>query len=281
MTMPKTARVFLAVMAMIVAAAVAAGLLSAGAPAGASTAVCGPACTSPLVESLGTGEVLTAEGSSYGSGVKMAAASTGDTEQDWTIMSENGVPNAAAAGVVSPKLTMMYNLSDLIEIEYVPGGTPSGLCLANTANDPEDPNGYDYYETPTTSVALQWCGVTAQSLWIIDQNCALDTYCDLINAGYENQYTYGAPADQGTNTPGDGVDDSTADGDMLTAPFAEPMVLTASSSGALSLAMLSELGNVVPPADQAWAGYTAPDQSALRAALRKAGLKALKASYSF
>jgi hypothetical protein len=234
--------------------------------AGASTAACGSECTSPSVESLGTGEVLTAEGSSVGSGVKLAAASTSDTTQDWTVMPEYGVVNAAAAGVVSRSLTMMYGQSYLVEFQYAPGGDPSDLCVANTASDPlASGGGNDYYETPTLSVALEPCGVTAQSLWIIDQNCANTAYCDLINAGYETQYTYEAPAD---------ADGNTAAGDMLTSPFAEPMVLTSSSSGALSLAPLSELSDSPPPADQAWGAYTAPAQSALRAALRKLSQKA-------
>jgi hypothetical protein len=271
MRVSKKVGVPLAVVVMV-AAAVCVSLVSAGVPARASTTACGPACASPSVESLGTGEVLTAEGSDEGSGVKLAAASTSDTTQDWTIMSENTVGNAVSAGVLSSKLAMLQNPSTLIEIEYVPGGDPSGLCLADTASAlAAAGGGSSYYETPTTSVALEPCGTTAQSLWIIDINCELDTYCDLINAGYETWYNYGAPADP---------DQDEADGDNLTTPFAEPMVLTASSSGALSLAMLAELGNVVPPADQAWTDYTAPDQSALRAALRNAGLKALKAKYS-
>jgi hypothetical protein len=266
MAMSKAAWVYFAVVAVIVAAAVPAGLLSAGGPAGASTSVCGSMCTSPSAESLGAGDVLTAEGSSAGSSVELSTATTSKTT-DWTIEDEEGVPNAVSYGVVSNKLEMLYGDSDLIEIQYAPDGIPSDECMANTSSQLNV--GFSNPSTvyvPTQSVALEPCGTTAQSLWIIDQNCALDTYCDLINAGYETEYTYLAPTS-------DVVGSSS-----LTSPFAEPEVLTASSSGALSLAPLAAIGGNVP-ASQAWTAYTTPDQSALRAAIKKMALKA-KNSFS-
>jgi hypothetical protein len=262
MAMSKAARVYLAVVAVIVAAAVPAGLLSAGGSAGASTSVCGDECTSPSVESLGTGDVLTAEGSSAGSSVKLSTSTTSETT-DWTIEDEYGVPNAVSWGVISNKLEMLYADSYLIEIQYAPDGDPSNLCLSNTSVqlDPNDDGDLSTIYVPTQSVALEPCGITAQSLWIIDQSCALDTYCDLINAGYEAQYTYLAPTNPDVGSSG------------VTSPFAEPYVLTASSSGALSLAPLAAIGGNVP-ASQAWTAYTSPDQAALRAAIRKMALKA-------
>ena len=260
MAMSKAARVYLVVVAVIVAAAVPVGLLSADGPAGASTSVCGSYCTSPSVESLGTGDVLTAEGSSAGSSVEMSTSTTSKTT-DWTIEDDYTVPNAVSWGVVSNKLEMLYAQSELVELQYAPDGIPSDECLANTSSQ-VDVNGYgSSVYVPTQSVALEPCGTTAQSLWIIDQNCAMDTYCDLINAGYEAQYTYLAPT-------GDVVGSSS-----LTSPFAEPEVLTASSSGALSLAPLAAIGGNVP-ASQAWTAYTSADQSALRASIRKLSLKA-------
>jgi hypothetical protein len=260
MAMSKAARVYLAVVAVIVAAAVPAGLLSAGGSAGASTSVCGDECTSPSVESLGTGDVLTAEGSSAGSSVKLSTSTTSETT-DWTIEDEYGVPNAVTAGVVSSKLEMLYADSYLIEIQYAPDGDPTNECLANTASsNTVNDAGPDIY-WPTTQVAIEPCGLTAQSLWIIDQNCAPDTYCDLINAGYEAQISYLSPTSTTITSP------------SLTSPFAEPYVLTASSSGALSLAPLAAIGGNVP-ASQAWTAYTSPDQAALRASIRKMALKA-------
>jgi hypothetical protein len=258
MTMSKTARVYLAVVALIMAAAVPAGLLSAGGPAGASTSVCGSECTSPSVESLGAGEVLTASGSSTGSSVDLSTATTSKTT-DFTVEGEGGVPNAVNAGVLSSKLEMNYSDSDLVEFQYAPNGIPSDECLSDTSSDAAVNDYTPPINVPTLSVALEPCGTTAASLWIIDQNCELDTYCDLINAGYETQYVYLAPS---------GLTSSS-----YTGLFAEPEVLTASSSGALSLAPLAEIGGGVP-ASQAWTAYTSADQSALRAAIRKLSLKA-------
>jgi hypothetical protein len=54
--------------------------------------------------------------------------------------------------------------------------------------------------------------------------------------------------------------------------FAEPGALTVSSSGAVSVTPLSEIGGVIAQG-QGWTAYTAPDQSALRAAIRKSAQK--------
>jgi hypothetical protein len=259
----KRPRVYLAVAALIVAAIVPATLVSTRS-AGASTAACGSACTSPSVQSLGTSEVLTVSGSS----VVMSAASTSNTGQDWTVESEGGVPGAVTAGVVSAKLLMNYGNGELVEFQYAPAGVPSDECLANTAAIPYSiTDQTDYWYIPTLTVVLAQCGITAQSLWIIDTNNETSGgYVDLINAGWESEYAYG--------------DDTLETSDTLTSPFAEPAVLTVttstSSSGSSTskvvLAPLSEIGGMVS-SSQMWTAYTAPDQSALRAQIAKAKAK--------
>jgi hypothetical protein len=250
MIMSKKTRVYLGIVAVVVAAAVPAGLMSAG----ASTAACGSACTSPSVESL-SGDVLTVSGSS----VVMSAASTSNSAQDWTVEPEGNVTAAANAGVVSSKLELNYSISNLVEFQYAPDGLPSDKCLGDLSTE----NSTETFYVPTLSVGLVQCGVTAASLWIIDQGNALSTYDDLINAGYQVGYTYGAPVNP------------TAGQDVTTSPFFEPAVLTVSTSGSgssssssVGLAPLSEIGGVISPA-QAWTAYTAPDQSALRTAIQK------------
>jgi hypothetical protein len=240
--MPNRAKVYLAVAALLAAAAVPASLLSAGAPAGASTAACGSACTSPSVESLGTGEVLAVSGTS----VVMAAASTTSSAEDWTPQQEGDVANAVAAGVVSAKLNMLYSTDLLVEFEYAPAGVPSDECLANTASGPPQTSFY----APTLTVVLAQCGITAQSLWILDASNEDNGYVDLINAGYESGYSY---LDTNADTSGN-----------FTSPFAEPEVLTVNSSGKVVLAPLSEIGGVVSPT-QMWASWSSPAQSELRA----------------
>lgn len=257
--MPNKTKVYVAVAVALALT----GTVTVSLPAAvASTTACGSACTSPSNES--SGEVLTVSGSS----VVMAAASTTNSAQDWTVEDEYGVPNAVSAGVVSAKLNMNYSDSELVEFQYAPDGVPSDKCMGDT---PAVNSGSAFYN-PTLTVGLVQCGVTAASLWLIDQNGALDVYDDLINAGYEVGYTYLAPNTGYSVYAGDFPLNNQ---NPVTSPFAEPAVLTVSSGSSgstVGLAPLSEIGGVVSPS-QAWTAYTAPDQSALRAAIKKSAKK--------
>jgi hypothetical protein len=250
MKVPKTATVSLAVAVAIAAALVPVSLQSAG----ASTTACGSWCTSPTNEAAGTGEALTVSGSS----VVMAAASTTSSGQDWAPESEGSVTDAVGAGVVPGKVAMLYGGDTLFEFQYAPNGVPSDQCLSDGSNGPGLNTGP--YNAPTLTVVLAQCGITAQSLWIMDETDAANGYVDLINAGYEATYTYLAP--NTTITANSGAD-------TLTSPFAEPAVLTVNSSGKVVLAPLSSIGQVPSPA-QMWADNLAPAQSALAKKLEKA-----------
>jgi hypothetical protein len=240
------AKVYLVGLAVITALAVPVSLLSADAPAGASTTACGGSCTSPTVKSVGTGQALAVSGTS----VVMSAANTTSSTEDWTPEQEGDVANAVSAGVLSAKLNMLYSTDQLIEFQYAPSGVPSDQCLSNTSNVPV---GGGQWSVPTLTVVLSQCGVTAASLWIVDANNEANGYVDLINAGYATAYSYLA--------------ESIAAFDNLTSTFAEPAVLTVNSSGHVVLAMLSELGGVVSPT-QMWAAWSAPAQAALRTAVQ-------------
>jgi hypothetical protein len=256
--MSNRVRMYLAVAALIVAAAVPAGLLSARF-AGASTAACGSSCTSPSVQSLGTGEVLAVSGSS----VVMSAASTTNSAEDWTPEQEGDVANAVSAGVMSAKLNMLYSTDQLVEFQYVPDGVPSDECLSNTA---AQPYGYSYY-SPTLTVVLAQCGITAQSLWILDADNETNGYVDLINAGYATLTTYVIPSGYAPS--------SSDEGSNFTSPFAESAVLTVNSSGKVVLAPLSEIGGVVS-ASQMWANWSSPAQQELRMKVSELRAKAGK-----
>jgi hypothetical protein len=235
------AKVYLAVGTLAAAAAVPASLLSMS--AGASTTACGVSCTSPYNQSLGTGQELTVSGSS----VVMSAASTTNSAQDWTVEQDGDVSNAVSAGVLPAKLNMLYSTDPVVEYQYAPDGVPSDKCLSNTSTDPGNDSPYN---VPTLTVVLAQCGLTAQSLWILDASNETSGYVDLINSGYAATYSYEA-SNSGT-------------ADDLTSPFAEPAVLTVNSSGSVVLAPLSELGGVVSTT-QMWASYLATDDSSLQA----------------
>ncbi|HEX4061899.1 MAG TPA: hypothetical protein VHY58_12860 [Streptosporangiaceae bacterium] len=244
MRISKSASVSAAVVVAFTAAVLPVSFLTAS----ASTTACGKSCTSPYVESVGAGQALTVSGSS----VVMAAASTTNSAQDWTPQAEGSVSNATAAGVVSGKLDMLYSTDTVVEYRYAPNGVPSGQCLADASTT----NINFTVQQPTLTVVLAQCGVTAQTLWILDADNAANGYVDLINAGYEAPYTYLAPD----------IDSSVG---SLTSPYAETAALTVNSSGKVVLATLSEIGGVVSPT-QMWANWSSPAQSQLRANVEKA-----------
>ncbi len=195
------ARVYIAVAAVIVAAAVPAGLIY-GSSAGASTTACGSACTSPTVQSLGTGEALAVSGSS----VVMSTANTTSSTEDWTPESEGTVGNASLRRCGVPGCSWQYDADQLVEYQYAPNGVPSDECLADTASVPLQ--GPSFY-APSLTVALEPCGITAQSLWILDASNGSNGYVNLVNAGYAAASAYDEPENASSN-------------DDFTIPFAEP-----------------------------------------------------------
>jgi hypothetical protein len=241
--MSKTAKVYLAVVAALVAVSIPVGLLSAGASP-ASTAACGSACISPSNQFLGIGEEL-AVGSTTTSpagtttSVGLSTSSTTNSAEDWTLEAEGVVSNAVSAGVVSAKLDMLYSGQTLVELQSAPDGSPSDKCLADTT-----------FDGPSTTVAMEQCGITAQSLWIVDGNNVSDGYVDLINAGYAVTYTYPVPVEEYSGE--------------YTNPFAEPYVLTETGGDGVDLAPLSEIGGVVS-STQMWSDVASVASSALQA----------------
>jgi hypothetical protein len=258
------------------AAVAAAGIIPVGfATAGssdASTAECGLPCTSPFNESEGSGEVLTVSGS----GVELAPSSTTNSAQDWTVEVEGTVSAAVADGILSPRLNLLYGGGgeggdSIVEYQYAPNGAPSGSCLSDDDQLFQDGStGSDntYYYDPTLTVTLAPCGITAQSLWIVDDSSSgsEDGYVDLINAGYQAFYQYGFSGDAGTNYTYTSGGTTYNDDGGFSSPFAEPAVLTVNSSGKVVLAQLSEIGGVVNTT-QMWGDYLAADNSALRKAI--------------
>jgi hypothetical protein len=254
MKMSKKVRFYLAVVAVIVAAAVPASLLSARS-AGASTAACGSSCTSPYNESLGSGEELAVSGTS----VVMSAASTTNSAEDWTPNQEGDVANAVSAGVVSARLDMLYSTDPLVEYQYAPDGVPSDQCLAENYVSYDDEVSDDD-ATTTVPVTMLQCGASAATLWILDASNESDGYVDLISA----------------NGTGICMIYSGIRSCSLTSAFAEPAVLTV-SSGDVVLEPLSEIGGVVS-SSQMWADWSSSAASALQAKVGELRAKAGKSS---
>jgi hypothetical protein len=254
------ARLYLAVAAVVAAGLIVpTGLLSAD----ASTTACGSACSSPT--SVSSGEELAVSGS----GVVMASASTTNSAEDWTPQNEGTVMAAVSDQIISPRLELQYSSDNVFEFQYAPDGIPSDKCLADGYSNTSSSTSSVTYGAPSLSVTLAPCGVTAATLWIPDNNGQDSEPCDLINAGYQAAYSYEYEGD--STTPADGY----------ASPFAEPAVLTVttSSSGTstVGLASLSEIGGVVS-ATQEWTNLSPQLQAALKASAVRAKAAAEKAS---
>jgi hypothetical protein len=121
-------------------------------------------------------------------------ASNFNAGEDFHILLKGRVSQFAALGLVSPALALHYGGTCAAvsaktgrcvrhfpndwayEIEYVPKGVPSGLCLgvAKTAAD-------------GTTVVLQRCGFSTRTTWVVDANAALgNPAVPLINGSDTN-----------------------------------------------------------------------------------------------
>jgi hypothetical protein len=187
-----------------------AGALTAG-TASAATPSCGPACVDIFSHQFGTHlepnfvvDVLR-QGEKVGQPIILFRTANYDPAEDWTAAFQGTVADFYAAKLVSAAVALHYgciagtNFPDCygftvipgtktpaavndpaFEIEYAPFGVDSGLCMgvAKTATSDE-------------GVTLQPCGVSANTVWIVDIFDSLNTtfaggYVPLINGSDTN-----------------------------------------------------------------------------------------------
>jgi hypothetical protein len=183
-----------------------AGALTAG-TASAATPSCGPACVDIFSHQFGTHgspnyvvDVLR-QGEKVGQPIILFRTANFDPAEDWTAAFQGTVADFYAAKLVSAAVALHYgciagssgNFPDCygfgapaeindpaFEIEYAPFGVDSGLCMgvAKTATNDE-------------GVTLQPCGVSANTVWIVDVFDSLNTtfaggYVPLINGSDTN-----------------------------------------------------------------------------------------------
>jgi hypothetical protein len=255
-----------------VAAAVFAAAAFSGSPVQASTSACGGACANPSNQSVGTAETLTvsivanpdAPSASCPTAVtaaelestpvncllsfSLAAASSTNAGQDWTVMLEggsDGVDAFVSGGALSSKLGIQYGSDDVVEFEAVPNGVATNMCLAVST-------GSSALGVPTSGVSLAQCGqvtttvtsgvttISSPSAWILDLTNDANGYLDLIS---------------GTGQA-----------------FSNPNVLAVTGSGSklsLTTQPLNEMNGVVSP-NQMWS-FTYGSQSA--AAVKSGAVK--------
>ena len=162
-----------------------AGALSAG-TASAATPSCGSSCINVFAKQFGTHrspnftvDVLR-QGERAGQPIILFRTANYDPALDWTVAFQGTVADFYAAKLVSSELNLHYSALPAFENEYAPYGVDSGLCLgvATTAVQGE-------------GVTLQPCGVSANTVWVLDYRDSWSIfnqngYIPLINGSNTN-----------------------------------------------------------------------------------------------
>ena len=184
-------KVFAAAAALTVLGGVSAGLAPA---TWAATPSCGPDCINVFSKNFGTYHnpqfVLDVQQQAQKAGqpIILFRQSNSDPAEDFTVSFQGMVSDFYAAGLVSATLNLHYGNGSLagydhaaFEEEYAPYGVDSGLCVgvASTA-------------VANEKVTLQPCGVTADTVWVVD---FLDS-CPTTNPLYFGE----APVINGSDT---------------------------------------------------------------------------------
>jgi len=147
------------------------GGVAAAPVAGAASQACGSSCVSMYNQKFGSADVSAVSGGSAATGQAVILAGAGPTiTEDWAESVQGKVSDFAAAGLINAALAVPYANDQVVEITYAPGGVYSGFCLA-VASVPSQ----------NKRVTLQPCGVSANSLWILDTAAASGGYVPLIS----------------------------------------------------------------------------------------------------
>jgi hypothetical protein len=207
--------------------------------------------------------------------VAMATTTTTNAGQDWVAMEEGTVDKFISDDALSQRLDIQYGSDEVVEFEAAPDGVASNLCLAIVSG----------------AATLQQCGGATSVQTDSESGSESDTSSS-TTTGTDNDYNNvqlidgddSAYVSSSTNYPDDstsGTDSITSKGTDTTVTstysgtawildsgdtangyldvisgsdqsYSDPLVLTAASSGALSLTSLSAVGGVVTNT-QMWA----------------------------
>jgi len=191
--------------------------------ASAATPSCGYSCINLFSRDFGThktpGFVLDVykQAEKVGQPVILFRTANSDPAEDFTVSYQGLVSDFYQAGLASSSVDLHYGCGYSIatatcsthvnpltglpfpddyafEVQYSPYGVDSGLCVG-TGSTP----------AAGTPVALEPCGASAKTVWVIDQadsstgqlNAVLNEYVPLINAGetnFSNPYVLDYPA---------------------------------------------------------------------------------------
>jgi hypothetical protein len=156
----------------------AAGALSAS----AATPSCGSNCIDIFSREFGSHHhpnfVLDVwrQAARVGQPIILYRTSNSDPAEDFTIAFQGTVADFFAAGLVSSSLNLHYSHDWAFEFEYSPNGVNSGLCV-----------GVGSTAANFTPVALENCGVSAKTVWVVDSSNKIQGfYVPLINGSDTN-----------------------------------------------------------------------------------------------
>jgi hypothetical protein len=146
-----------------------AGLATAGV-ANAASPSCGGSCIDIFSHDFGTfanpNFVLDVykRGQNVGQPIILFRTSNSDPAEDFTISAQGTVNDFFLAGLVSAEVNLHYGggavgfpNDEAYEIEYAPYGADTGLCVGVGAT-----------AVAGTKVALEPCGVSSKTVWIVD-----------------------------------------------------------------------------------------------------------------
>jgi hypothetical protein len=173
------------------------GIGAAGAlTANAATTACGASCTDFYNADLTDNFMLAAaQGGGAGQPISMFPAG-GVQAEDFSVAFQGRVSDFVAAGLMDPQMGTLYGSLLAYEIQWAPGGQPSGFCVGVQGT----PSGH-------APVTLQPCGVSAATVWISDpvttENGSFDA---LINGATEHDFKH--PASLTASPNGDVFTDS-------------------------------------------------------------------------
>jgi hypothetical protein len=102
--------------------------------------------------------------------------SNSDPAEDFTVSYQGTVADFYAAKLVSASLDLHYSHLYAFEFQYSPNGVNSGLCM-----------GVGSTAANATPVALEPCGASAKTVWVVDSyNSITGHYVPLINGSDTN-----------------------------------------------------------------------------------------------
>ena len=150
--------------------------------ANAATPSCGHKCIDLFSRVFGTHkhpafvlDVLR-QGQKVGQPIVLFQTSNSDPGEDFTVAQQGTVHAFFKAGLVTSALNLHYSKFEAYEIEYAPSGVESGLCM-----------GVPVTAGGGTKVALEPCGVSSKTLWVVDSYDSIKGFfVPLINGSDTN-----------------------------------------------------------------------------------------------